>query len=123
MGITHEEMMDLFDTTNLNESLRGTNGKYDAFDTNEARERAAYLERHIENWEYVLCCGAKVCALMRVKPYTWTSYSDSTTVRFGMPHPGGTNMHWNNKDNIAKAQRELKALVDMVKGIRVGQLP
>lgn len=91
MGMSLEEMLDLFDTTNLNAALRGTNGKYDKFDMKEAGIRAQLLLEEIDRYELVLCCGKQVASLMGAPALNWKRIDVNTWVG-GVPHPGGTNM-------------------------------
>jgi uracil-DNA glycosylase len=111
MGTEHAHMLELFHTDNLNVHLLGTNGKYDMFDMDVARARAEELRA---TWLthpplFAVLCGQKVAKawpLRMPEKYTW--YRDATGVLCAwMPHPGGTNMHWNQPENVTRAEEFL----------------
>lgn len=98
MGTTLEELLDTFDTCNLNTDLKGTNGKWDLFDRDEANHMARYLTRSI-TWQYdvVLTCGAQVAKAFGWEAPGTTALGETAVV--SIPHPGGTNMWWNKTEN------------------------
>lgn len=117
MGTTHERLLAVFETDNLNKRLTGTRGKYDAFDTEEAKERAAEFLQRIRagEWDFVLLCSQKVCKLMGVSMYRWYVMGKHTMV-LGLPHPGGTNMTFNKPENHARMTLECRKFWLMVSG-------
>lgn len=115
MGTDLETLLETFDTTNLNEELAGTNGKWDLFDETVAEHKAAYLRRSIlSEYDVVLACGARVAKALGfpcpggrwdVRAETWT---------FGVPHPGGTNMWWNDPNHRAKGTAVVRSAWELV---------
>lgn len=111
LGMTHEMMMAVSDTTNLNEKLTGTHGKWDDFDANEASGRAKALVDILADAEYrvVLCCGVRVWRFMCEAAEVPTTRDPDVrldtiyaTYFAGVPHPGGTNRWWNDEDNAMR---------------------
>jgi uracil-DNA glycosylase len=109
LGITHEKMMELFDTTNLNKKLLGTSGKWDQFGMTEARERAEQLLDLLPiHYDLILCAGKRVAELMDA-PFLEVRELGSGRIA-GIPHPGGTNRWWNSQENRERGNAFLAEL-------------
>lgn len=103
MGTDLSHLLDVFDTTNLNDVLVGTNGKYDLFDEEMAEYKATYLlHTTIPTYDVVLACGLRVAGALSIPcpGIRWDSYSG--TWQLGIPHPGGTNRWWNDANKRAR---------------------
>lgn len=119
MGISHEFLMDRFDTTNLNAALTGTKGKYDMFDMDEAIDRTELLKEAliadlpIHKYDVVLCCGVRVAGLM-IAPLLMHRRNLWAEWLSGLPHPGGTNRWYNNPENRRQADAFCRRLGNRV---------
>lgn len=108
-GVDLREMLESADTCNLNTDLHGTKGKWDVFDVTEARHMADYLGR-TQLWRYdvVLLCGQAVAKAfgMLAPTYEHRYFRSPTTLThrlpttvYAIPHPGGTNLWWNDPEH------------------------
>lgn len=113
LGISHDVMLDRFDTVNLNAELHGTHGKYDDFDLDEAFARSIRLKALLmrgHRYDVVLCCGVRVAKLMDA-PLLEVDVTSMTAQRLaGLPHPGGTNRWWNDLEHRTEADEFLMKL-------------
>jgi hypothetical protein len=109
MGITHQELLHYFETTNLNAELKGTNGKWDLFDKDEARETARRIHGQLNRYDLILCAGQDVANIMGAPLLGWRTTKGGTHMT-GIPHPGGTNMWWNMPANRLLGDRHIQTV-------------
>lgn len=118
MGLTsRQELLDWFETTNLNAELRGTKGKWDLFDEEEAKQVARKIHGTIKDYALVLCAGKRVAEIMGVPLLGWRVTKGGTYLT-GIPHPGGTNMWWNNPINKLIGTRHCQTVKQVAERFR-----
>lgn len=118
MGTDLATMLEHAETINLNQVLVGTHGKWDEFDLAQARDTAQVLHERLiaaDHAVVVLCLGVRVSMVMAAEfgltsvLYRWVVV-DGRHHMTGIPHPSGTNMHYNERANVEMATAMVKGV-------------
>lgn len=110
LQISEDDLWRLVDTVNLVDEYPGPNGKWDKFPMEEAKQGASHIKREKLNgtYEMVILAGLQTARAWGFnKPDLFVINTSSVLYRdvfwtyrvVVIPHPGGTNVWYNNPDN------------------------